>query len=704
MPALQPQGLRLQLLKELTLADNTTYRLGVDYYPEHWDETRWATDARLMREVGLDTVRVAEFSWAKIEPSPGVYDFAWLDRACETLADAGLKIILGTPTATPPAWLVTAESSILPVNKLGQRLSFGGRRHYCASSQVYREYSENIVRRMAAHFQNHPNIIGWQIDNELGNHDTSRCYCDDCRTGFHKWLQRKYKTLDGLNQAWGTVFWSQTYTDWAQIPVPLPAPTVHNPALLLDFYRFSSANTVDFLEIQIGWLREYFSPDRYFITHNAIPLDDFMDLPDLAKKLDFMAWDNYPHGGHGMPHVAFNHALMYGLLNRPAWVMEQQIGNINWTAYNPAVPPGQARLWTHYNRAHGAGGTVYFRWRECLFGQEQYHSAFLRHDASPGRFFAELQQAHAETRKLPTDYGVRPVAPVALLFSYDDLWTFQIEPHNAAFDYAALARDLYAGLQERNIACDILPRGTSPEVLARYKLVIAPAPALVNRAEFANWQQYVENGGNLLLTFRAATKEPSNIWTPETLPGALSEFAGVTVEDWLSYPPPDVQGDGRWGWSPVTDKPILVESQDGRLFEARRLWAELLATTPETEIIARYSQADEDDFFAGRPALTRRKRGAGTISYLASWPQHALHRYLWSELFADAAPPADNRLPVIPGVEIVASGAQSQFVTIFNHTKQPVKLSLPPDYAFLLPTLNAVEIEPRGVWFCQRPI
>jgi beta-galactosidase len=310
------KGCLYSYYKEQTLADNLTYRLGVDYYPEHWDESRWAIDARLMREVGLDTVRVAEFSWAKLEPSPGVYDFGWLDRAYQTLADAGLQIILGTPTATPPAWMIAAEPSILPVNAQGQRLSFGGRRHYCASSQVYREYSENIVRRMAAHFQNQPALIGWQIDNELGNHDTSRCYCDDCRVTFHKWLHRKYKTLDTLNAAWGTVFWSQTYSDWAQIPVPLPAPTAHNPALLLDFYRFSSANTVDFLEIQIGWLREYFPPDRAFITHNAIPLDDFVDLPDLAKKLDFMAWDNYPHGGHGMPQVAFNHALMYGLLNR----------------------------------------------------------------------------------------------------------------------------------------------------------------------------------------------------------------------------------------------------------------------------------------------------------------------------------------------------------------------------------------------------
>lgn len=679
------------------------YRTGVDYYPEHWDKERWALDAKLMREAGLQVVRLAEFAWSRLEPAEnGGFEFEWLDEAIEKLSAEGLKVIIGTPTATPPAWMVTAHPEMLPVAQDGRTFGFGGRRHYCASSEYYRQQAARIVQAEAEHYKNNPAVIGWQIDNELGNHTTMRCHCPRCRSKFQGWLKNRYGSLAQLNQAWGTVFWSQEYSDWAQIPVPVLAPAGHNPALELDFRRFSSDNAVEFSELQIKILRDYFPPERAFITHNVIPLDDFLNLYDLTRSLDFVSWDNYPHGGFDHWHVTFHHDLLWGFKQKPAWVMEQQISAINWTKFNPPVPPGQARLWSVFNRAKGAGGTVYFRWRECRFGQEQYHSAFLRHNAKPSRGYTELQATHAELGQLPADYGDRPSAGVALLFSYDDAWAFEIEPNNPGFDYHQLARDFHKSLVSRNIPCDILPRGTKLETLQKYQLVIALAPQLVDPTENQTWQRYVEQGGKLLLTLRAGTKEQSNIWTEQDMPGGLSEFAGVEVEEWLSYPPPGTSQEARWGWREITAQPIRLKTAQGQIVEARRLWVDKLASPAETQTLATYQQTDADDFFAGSPALTVRQRGAGEVYYLGSWPEASFFEYLWREVFETAVECADTALPVVEGLEVVFSGELRQYVTFFNHNNQPIEYKLPAGYSRLNPAQSSGKIEPREIWFCRR--
>ncbi len=679
---------------------------GVDYYPEHWPEERWAEDARLMREVGLTVVRVAEFAWSRLEPEAGRLDFDWLDRAIDTLAAENLKVIMCTPSATPPAWMVAAHPDLLPVTRDGQTVGFGGRRHYCPSSEYYRAATTRMARAEANHYAHHPAIIGWQIDNEMGNHGTTRCFCPRCRVRFQGWLHQRYGTLEALNEAWGTVFWSQEYTDWSQIPLPMLAGTNHNPSLELDYRRFSSDNSVEFFELQVAAIREVFPSERAFITHNVFPQDDTINYYDLSRKLDFISWDNYPHGTTGPEQVAFHHDWIYGFKRRPTWIMEQQLGPINWTKYNPPVPPGQARLWSAYNRAKGAGGTVYFRWRECRFGQEQYHSGFLHHDAHLSRAYHELKEAHREFEILPADYHGRTPAQVALLFSYDDQWALELEPNNADFSYSELVRDIHASLRSRHIPCDILPRGSDLELLQQYRLVIAPAALLIDQTENNTWQSYVKQGGKLLMTMRSGVKSQSNVWTDQVMPGGMSDFLGAQVTEWLSFPPPGAGKDdpqARWGWREWTPQPVLIEAGDGLSVDARRLWLEVISTEPQVETLARFSRTDVDDYFAGSPALIRREQGQGAIFYLACWPQENMYEYLWGEIFKAEAKPIDGRLPRLAGMEAVASGFQGEYITLFNHSSYPLRPSVPPEYKPLAAGSDPTEIPPRGFVGFKRP-
>jgi beta-galactosidase len=615
--------------------------LGVCYYPEHWPEERWALDARLMREAGLDVVRIGEFAWSKMEPQEGQYDWGWLDWAIETLAAAGLHIILGTPTATPPAWLTERYPETLRVGADGRRWSHGGRRHTCPTSPSYRELGARIVSAMSERYGGHAAVIAWQIDNELSNHSTGRCVCDSCRAAFQAWCRERYETLENLNAAWGNVFWSQSYSAWTQIPLPSdPVGGGHNPSLQLAYRRFASDAHVDLVRSQVAILRAN-APGR-ILTTNAAVMDDEVDWHLVAEEVDITSWDNYPHGFAHPGEVAFRHQLQRGFKRQPFWVMEQQAGPINWTAYNPPTPPGQVRLWTYQALLHDAAALLYFRWRACRFGQEQYHSGLLNHAARLARGYTEAQQAAAELDRLgPLE---RPAARVALLCSFDDAWTHQIDPHHRDFDYWNLLRGLYASLWERGIACDIVRRRAP---LDGYQLVIAPAPVLIDEQEAQSWRDYVHAGGTLLLTCRSFVKNQDNIWTDQLLPAGLSELIGAEVVEWFALPP---------------DAPTAVSSAANQSMEIP-LWAETLQ--PSTaEVLLRYTR----DYYAGQAALTRQKWGSGQALYLGAYPTAELLAWLWTQLL----PEEIHNLP--SGVELLP--LQTGWA-LLNHTAAALQVTLP---------------------------
>lgn len=468
--------------------------LGVCDYPEHVAIDDWQMHAQQQKELGLSFVRLAEFSWAKVEPMDGQFEWEWLDKAIQIYQSQGLNIVLGTPTATPPAWLIEKFPEILPVDENNQVKGFGSRRHYDHASQVYRSESARIVTEMAKRYGHHPAVIGWQTDNELGHEGTAMSFGGASAEWFPHWLEQKYQSLDALNQAWGCAFWSQNYTKWQQIRPPnLTAVRQANPSHMLDYQRFCSAMIEDFQALQIEILRSL-SPDR-FITHNFVIFSAGSDLYRLAQELDFVAWDSYPIGmleffatweseqtkteyaRTGHPDlVSFNHDLYRGLKGgKDFWVMEQQCGHANWAQYNPLPADGAVKLWTAQAWAHGASSVVYFRWRACHMAQEIMHSGLLRQDGSQDRGFFDVQGFE------PNEFELAPInAKVAVLHDYDSLWIYDQQSHNQDLSYWRQFMQFYTALRSLGVDVDII----HPSQLAQkdYALIVAPALTLLTES------------------------------------------------------------------------------------------------------------------------------------------------------------------------------------------------------------------------------
>jgi beta-galactosidase len=368
-------------------------KLGCCYYPEHWPEAMWAEDARRMREMGLRLVRIGEFAWSRIEPEPGTFDWGWLDRAIETLHTAGLKVILGTPTATPPKWLIDRMPDMVAIDEQGRPRGFGSRRHYCFSHQEYRAECRRIVTALAQRYGTHPAIVMWQTDNEYGCHDTVLSFSEAAASAFRGWLSARYDTPQALNTAWGNVFWSMEYRSFAEVDPPHLTVTEANPAHWLDYRRFASDQVTRFNREQVAIIRSH-SPGRD-ITHNFMGFFTEFDHHDVGRDIDVATWDSYPLGfleqfwfsaqekadylRQGHPDIAaFHHDLYRGCSGGRWGVMEQQPGPVNWARFNPAPLPGMVTLWTLEACAHGAEFTSYFRWRQAPFAQEQMRRARRR--------------------------------------------------------------------------------------------------------------------------------------------------------------------------------------------------------------------------------------------------------------------------------------------------------------------------------------
>lgn len=467
------------------------FSLGVCDYPEHVDEIDWAEHARQQRKLGLTWVRLAEFAWAKIEPSEGTFEWSWLDKAIDVYAKEGLSIVLGTPTATPPAWLVSKYPDILPVDENGQVKKFGSRRHYDHASEVYRQECRRIVTLMANRYATHPAVKGWQTDNELGHEGTTVSYGGASEKRFPQWLEHKYGSLEALNQAWGNAFWSQDYSAWEQIKAPnLTAVRQANPSHRLDYQRFCSDMIVEFQQLQIDILRDV-CPE-HFITHNCVIFSAECDLYKLTKPLDFVSWDSYPIGmleffadwesedvkteyaRTGHPDlVSLNHDIYRGLCDqRSFWVMEQQCGHANWAQYNPIPAQGAVKLWSAQAWAHGASGVIYFRFRASHYAQEIMHSGLLHQNGQPDRGYQEVQSF---------DPGIFPTntqnSRVAVLHDYDSLWSYNHQPHNQDLSYWYQFVLFYGALRELGVSVDII----HPTQLKnkRYDLVVSPALTLL---------------------------------------------------------------------------------------------------------------------------------------------------------------------------------------------------------------------------------
>ena len=460
--------------------------LGTCYYPEHWPEDIWDEDARQMAELGLTWVRIGEFAWSRLEPSEGQFNFEWLDRAFDTLHRHGLKVVLGTPTATPPKWVCDKYPDMFARDLQGNLRKFGSRRHYCFSHLGYREQCRDIVTRLAERYGSHPALGAWQTDNEYGCHDTTLSYSDAARIGFQKWLANKYgNDISKLNAAWGNVFWSMEYVEYSEIDLPNLTVTEANPAHWLEFRRYTSDQVVAFNRLQCDIIRAYSNAP---ISHNYMGRITDFDHFKVGDDLDIATWDSYPIGfladragaseekqrrymRQGDPDFqAFHHDLYRSVGKGRWWIMEQQPGPVNWAPVNPDPLPGMVRLWTWEAFAHGAETVAYFRWRQAPFAQEQMHAGILRPDSVKATAYFEAAQVAEELLQSPTTDC--ELADVAILFDYDADFSWAALNHVKDGDYFELVFDHYRALRRLGINIDILP--TSQRDFSNYQCIIAP--------------------------------------------------------------------------------------------------------------------------------------------------------------------------------------------------------------------------------------
>ncbi len=617
-------------------------KLGCCYYPEHWPESNWADDARRMAAMGLSLVRIGEFAWSRIEPEPGKLDWGWLDRAIQTLADAGLEIILGTPTATPPKWLVDRMPDMVAIDEDGRPRGFGSRRHYCFSHPGYRAEAARIVTAMAKRYGDHPAVVMWQTDNEFGCHDTVLSFSEAAANGFRNWVRHRNQTPEALNEAWGNVFWSMEYRSFAEIDPPHLTVTEANPAHWLDYHRFASDEVTSFNREQVEILRKH-SPGKD-ITHNFMGFFTEFNHHDVGRDLDIATWDSYPLGfleqfwfsreeksrylRQGHPDIAaFHHDLYRGCSNGRWGVMEQQPGPVNWARFNPAPMPGMVSLWTIEAMAHGAEFTSYFRWRQAPFAQEQMHAGLLRPDGKDAPAVGEAREA----AELIRDLGPQQIAKaqVALVFSYEAAWVCGIQPQGQSFRYLELAFEWYSALRKQGLDIDIV----APDAdLSHYKAVFVPTLPIVTDAFLSTISTLA---CPVLIGPRSGSKTQSFRIPDDLAPGDLRTLIPLTVTRVESL------RDG--------------EQENGDGWSISR-WREDI----ESELAPEFALND------GRGVVYSHNR----IRYCSAWPDRSLLDMLVSRIAGEANL---ETLSLPEGLRIRRSASN---LFAFNYSTEPIRFDL----------------------------
>lgn len=634
---------------------------GVDYYPEQWNVSLLEKDLDNICELGCNVIRIAEFAWHLMEKKEGDYDFSFFDRVITKAKEKNLKIIFGTPTAAVPAWLAKKHPEILSEFENGKKRVFGGRHVYCFNSPVLYHYSEKIIRNLVSHYKGEKAIVAWQIDNEFGHEGSDVCYCNQCHQAFQEYLRNKFQgNIELLNQTYGTTFWSQEYNEFEEIPLPAETITTHNPSLRLDWERFRSESIVRFAEFQTALIKE--------IIPDAVIIHDFpggglgkhVDYSHIAKKLDIVAYNNYPvWGGQKEPlspsEIAFGLDYIRGLKGQNFWITEAIMGAQGHDVTGFAPRPNQAKLWSYQGMARGCESLIYFRYRGATKGAEQFCYGILDADNIKRRKYYEVQDFFREIQQYKDEFNSSIDSRVAIVYDYDSLAAFRIQKQSILLDCEKEMKKFHQFFFDVNILVDIIP---SDRDLSTYDVVILPQMIVTKTEVQDKVKHFVENGGTAVLTFRNFVKdENNNLVFGKILPVDFDEFSGVCVVETESLQEGQefvIRGEGEF---------VSISGQGG-------IFRDMLEVNG-AEVLFRY----EDEFYKEYAAVTRKKQGKGYVYYLGCGLEEKIQRRILERIIEEQGISCEHSAN---GVEIVLRSSKTKKIKItMNH--------------------NAYEIQDRGI-------
>ena len=650
--------------KDLTLT-------GAYYYPEHWDESQWERDLKQMHELGFEFTHFAEFAWAQLEPQEGVYDFSWLDRAVALAAKYDLKVVMCTSTATPPVWLSRKYPEILLKSEDGTVQDHGARQHASFASPVYRKLAYRMIEELARHYGNDSRIIGWQLDNEPA---VQFDYNQAAEEAFREFLKEKYHhTIQELNAAWGTAFWSEVYSRFEEITLPKTAQMFMNHHQILDYRRFAAKQTNDFLNEQCRLIKKY--AKNQWVTTNYIPDYDKGHIGG-SKDLDFVSYTRYmvygDNEGIGRRGYRVGNPLRIAMANdffRPVngtyGVMELQPGQVNWGSINPQPLPGAVRLWLWSVFAGGSDFICTYRYRQPLYGTEQYHYGIVGTDGvtvTPGG--REYEQFMKEIRSLRKDYRPKEDKPetylkrkTAILWNPENYWSIDRQKQNATWNTFAHVDKYYRILKSYAAPVDFI---SEEKDFSQYPVMIVPAYQLADKELVARWKKYVEEGGNLVLTCRTAQKDRFGRLPEAPFGSMIDELTGNHMEFYdllLPQDPGQVKMDGKvYTWN---------------------TWGEILQPGASNEVWATYT----NEFYEGKPAVTFRKLGKGSVTYIGvDSSDGALERQVLDKLYSRLQIEVMN-LPYGVTMEY-----RNGLGIVLNYSDQPYQFALPQGAKVLIGT------------------
>lgn len=668
-------------------------QLGVCYYPEQWSESLWEDDLARMKQLNFKYIRISEFAWSIFEPQEGVFQYDLFDKVCDLAYEHGLQVIMCTPTATPPAWLTHKYPEVLNASKEGVSYHHGQRRHYNYSAKIYREKCAIITTKLAEHYKDHAAVVGWQIDNEL-NCETNVFYAQADHVAFREWLQHKYGTLEKLNDAWGAVFWNQTYSDWEQVHLIRPTPSDSpNPHQALDEKRFISDNTISFAKLQADILREK-APNQWVTTNGLFGHLDSHKLTD--DLLDFFSYDSYPQFSSIFPEAGdqplldrrWSSNLSVSRSISPNFcVMEQQSGPGGWVnrMEMPSPKPGQMRLWTYQSIAHGADMVLYFRWRTATVGTEIYWHGINDYHNRPNRRVREVEQIGQELMKIGQHIaGKIYQSKVAMIRDYANSWDGELDRWFGPLIWKSETA-WFKTLQYNHIPMDyvFLQPKLSIEDLLPYEVLIYPHGAVMTIETAALLREYAEQGGKLIFGARTGYKDEFGKCRMQEMPGPVADLCGIIVEDFTM-----ITG---------TEKPALLE-WSGNATE--KLTAEgfndiLQVENDSVEVIAHY----KNKYYAGKPALTRNTVGKGVVYYYgAAFNEAVVEKLLPSLLLIS---PVSDWCELPQEVELaIRSSEDGDALFLLNYSSEAVKLKFKKQVQDQITGRlleNDVELEAYGV-------